>query len=155
LTTYLQGRLSNEEWDYLGMAQLPGPAFVGGSNLVIWDQIPENLERAALDLIEYLLSPKIQRDLCWAFKFLPARLDVLNDPLFATHPYYRVLIDALPGGRSLPSIPLWGRVEENLTATFGNIWDQILQNPGHPVEDVVVQHIETLAERLDRTLLRG
>jgi multiple sugar transport system substrate-binding protein len=152
LTTYLQGQLSDEEWNNLGIAMLPGPAFVGGSNLVIWNQTPDHLEDAALSLIAYLVSPEIQRDLCWAFKFLPVRLDVLEDPLFAHDPFYRVLIDALAGGRSLPSIPNWGTLEENLTAAFGDIWDQIIENPGQSVADVVRERMENLAVRLDRTL---
>jgi multiple sugar transport system substrate-binding protein len=138
--------------DNLGVALPPGPPFVGGSNLVIWRHTSPRNERAALAAIEFLMSSEIQREYSQLVGALPTRLSVLSEPPFSTDRHYQVFIRGLKRGRTLPPISLWGIVEENLVSTFGGIWDRIRQHPEQFIDDIIIEQLEPLAMRLDRTL---
>jgi multiple sugar transport system substrate-binding protein len=142
----------NEMYANLGVALPPGPSFVGGSNLIVFQHIAPRLERRALALIEFLTSPEIEGEYGYLSGGLPARLDVLSEPPFSTDPYNQIFVEALQGGRSLPTISLWATVEENLFSAFNLIWERLQENPNQPAESVVQEVLEPLAVRLDRTL---
>jgi hypothetical protein len=52
----------------------------------------------------------------------------------------------------LATVSLWGIVVENLINMFGEIWKRILQNRDQSIDDIIVEQLEPLAWRLDRTL---
>jgi ABC-type glycerol-3-phosphate transport system substrate-binding protein len=83
---------------------------------------------------------------------LPVRLDVMDDPVYANDPDYRVMIAAMRGGYSLPAVPRWGLVEESLRDAFYQIWQTIETNPKQSVGDIVARHMEALAHHLDGIL---
>jgi multiple sugar transport system substrate-binding protein len=143
---------SDDVFANLGVAVPPGPSFVGGSNLIIWRHIAPRLEKKALALIELLTSPEIQHEYNLLAGTLPPRLEAWDRPPFSTDPYYQVFAEALQRGRSLPTISLWGTIEENLFNAFASIWDRLQENPNQSVESVVLELLEPLAARLDRTL---
>jgi multiple sugar transport system substrate-binding protein len=136
----------------LGLALPPGPPFVGGSNLVIWQHIAHHDVKNAIDLVRFLLTAEVQREVCGVRGLLPVRQDMLAALPYSRDQHYQVFTRALREGRPLPAISLWGTVEQNLVTTLGSIWQQIRTQPGQPIEDIITAPLEALARRLDRTL---
>jgi multiple sugar transport system substrate-binding protein len=134
----------------IGLALPPGPAFVGGSNLIVWQHARQT--REAVDLVRFLTSKQAQLDFCRAGSFLPTRLDVLSEPSFATDVRYQVIIEALKTGRAFPMIPKWGDVEEKLGRGLVWLWNTLLANPGMDSAALVKPYIEATARRLAITL---
>jgi multiple sugar transport system substrate-binding protein len=134
----------------IGLALPPGPAFVGGSNLIVWQHTRHVQE--AVDLVRFLISKQTQLDFCRAGSFLPARLDVLSEPPYATDVHYQVIVEALKTGRAFPMIPKWGDVEEKLGRGLVWLWDTLLANPGMDSAALVRPYIEATARRLAITL---
>ena len=134
----------------VGAALVPGVPFVGGSNLVIWNHTrhPE----AAVELVRFLTSREAQIAYTARVDPLPTRLDALNAPRFADDPLYRVARDSLRVGRAFPAIPLWGLIEDGLTAACAWIWADLLANPDIDLDTVIRQHLDPLARRLNLTL---
>jgi len=136
----------------LGLTLPPGPAFVGGSHLIIFRHISASHERSAVNLISQLTSRQSQMELGTMLGMLPVRLDVMDDPVYANDPDYRVMIAAMRGGYSLPAVPRWGLVEESLRDAFYQIWQTIETNPKQSVGDIVAGQMEALAHHLDGIL---
>jgi multiple sugar transport system substrate-binding protein len=134
----------------IGLALPPGPAFVGGSNLIVWQHTRQT--REAVDLVRFLVSKQTQLDFCRAGSFLPTRLDVLSEPSFATDVHYQVIVEALKTGRAFPMIPKWGDVEEKLGRGLVWLWNTLLANPGMDSAALVKPYIEATAKRLAITL---
>ena len=138
--------------DKLGIALPPGPPFVGAESLVIWQHASPANKRLASDLIALLTSPEVQAAFPRLAAALPVRLDVLATPPYSTDPYFRVFGEALSRGRSLPNIPLWGRIEEELVNGLARIWQQIAAHPDGVLESAILNELEPLAKRLNRML---
>jgi multiple sugar transport system substrate-binding protein len=132
--------------DKVGLALPPGPAFVGGSNLIVWQHTQRVQE--AVEMVRFLVSKQTQLDFCRAGGFLPARLDVLAEPPYATNAHYQVIVEALKTGRAFPIIPKWGDIEGELGRGLVWLWDTLLANPGMDSAVLVKPYIETTARRL-------
>jgi len=131
----------------LGVARPPGPAFVGGSNLVVWQSTP--YPELALKLIQALLSRSVQADYGQSIGHLPVRLDVLAKPPFSNDPHFQVMVEALKTGRPMPRMPRWGVVEERLVSALAHIVAEIFTQPEADLEAVIAKHLDPLARRLD------
>ncbi len=154
---WLLTRLRDPYENPAGIADLclvlpPGPAFVGGSHLVMLKHTQASMERPAINLISRMTAWQSQMELGAIMGMLPVRLDAMNDPIYAEDPYYQTMIAALKGGRSFPAAPRWNVVEEGLTDAFFQIWRTIESNPSQPIQDVIAQHLEPLARHLDTIL---
>lgn len=136
--------------DRLGVAAPPGPAFVGGSNLIVWQYTRHAQD--ALDLVRFLASPEIQTECCLLMDCLPVRIDVLAAPPFTTDPHYHMMVEALRSGRSFPVFPKWGLAEEKLVEALLRLWNSVLADPTQEVEALVESHVSSLAQRLAVTL---
>lgn len=134
----------------IGLALPPGPAYVGGSNLVIWQH--SDRQQDALELVGFLTSKQIQLDYCQRASYLPVRLDALNEPPFSTDPQLQVLTKAVKTGRAYPTFPKLGLVESKLSDAFLNLWNIILDDPAQNLEDLVTPYIQALGRRLAVTL---
>lgn len=134
----------------IGLAPPPGPAFVGGSNLIVWRHTRRVQE--AVELVRFLVSKQTQLDFCQAGSFLPARLDVLSESPYATDVHYQVIIEALRAGRAFPMIPKWGDVEGELGRGLVWLWNTLLTNPGMDSVALARPYIEATARRLAITL---
>jgi multiple sugar transport system substrate-binding protein len=145
-------RANAEVSAHLGIALPPGPPFVGGLNLVIWQHIHSSLARAAVELVQYLVTEQIQVEYSQLAGFLPARPDLLAQPPFSTDPYYQVLAEALKHGRAHTAIACWGLVEERLTVALNGIWAEIRRQPDRDLDALMAQYLEPLARRLAITL---
>ena len=153
LTRLILGGASDDVLENLGVALPPGPPFVGGSHLVIWNDTAASDIDTTLSIINQLTSPATQREICRRTGLLSVCEGVLSEHPYATDPHYRVFAEALKQGKSLPSIPYWGSMEESLLGAFGNIWEEIKSCPDcDNIEEIVVTHIAPVAKRFDRLL---
>jgi multiple sugar transport system substrate-binding protein len=132
------------------VAQMPGPSFVGGSNLVIWkySRHPE----ASVQFARFLTRGDIQARLVRLVGLLPVRVDVLVCPPFSNEPYWQMAAQALLSGRTFPSIRLWGVIEDRLSAGMDAVWKDILAHPDSDLQDALVRFLTPLCQRLDLML---
>jgi multiple sugar transport system substrate-binding protein len=146
-------RETPEVADRLGVALPPGPTYVGGSSLAIWQHA--RAEGEAVELVRLMTSREAQAAYCPQVGYLPARLDALSEPPFSTDPRYRVMVEALTTGRAYPPIARWGLIEERLSAALIRIWEDIFSNPGQDLDGVITRQLESLVQRLELTLAGG
>lgn len=133
-----------------GTAALPAPCFVGGSNLVIWNHTRR--ERAAVELVRFLMSDRALAQANRAMATLAPRLAVLDSPEFAHDPVRSVMTQAIHTGRSYPAFRLWGMVEDRLVNSLLAIGAEVLAQPDRDLRETIEQHIKPLAQRLSLTL---
>ncbi len=138
-----------------GIAPLPKPHFIGGSNLVVWKHTTHL--RASIDLARFLTSVNTMAQTSRSFRMLPPRLAVMSAPEFQADPLISSLGGALEGGRSYPSIRLWGLIEDRLIDALLAVRSGLLQNASNRVTAASItallqQHILPLAKKLNITL---
>lgn len=134
----------------IGVALPPGPAFVGGSHLIVWKHTRRAQEAVAL--IRFLVGKQVQSECCHAVGFLPVRPDVLSEPPYTIDARYQKTIEALQTGRSFPVISRWGEVEDRLRHSLVWLWDTLMAEPDQDVEALVRPYIESVTARLAVTL---
>ncbi len=135
----------------IGLALPPGPAFVGGSNLVIWRQTGDNLA-AAVALVKLLSAGESQYQACTIKRLLPVRQESFQGPPYSLDPAYRVFANALKTGCNLPSLPIWAPLESSLLKAFGLIWETAKHNAFEVKEAHLLRHLEPLARRFDKMM---
>jgi len=133
-----------------GVAFPPGVPFVGGSHLVLWKHAV--YDTAAVKLIRFLTGRQVQSGFVRRSGLLPTRQDALSGPPFSDDPLYQVVAQGLRMGRSFPSVPLWGLVEEKLNEVLGHLWADLLADPGLDLDRAIAEHLEPLVNRLNLTL---
>jgi multiple sugar transport system substrate-binding protein len=139
----------------LGVALTPGVTWIGGSNLVVWRHISRfssAREDLAVDLVRFLTGQSAQSAYNLHTSLLPVRPDVLDAPPFGTDPVYRVFAQGLKTGRSFPSLPVWGLVEDRLVLALAQLWEDVLARPGQDLDAILVEHLDPLAHRVDLML---
>jgi multiple sugar transport system substrate-binding protein len=142
--------LSADRLSQIGIALPPGPPFVGGMYLIVWQHTRHADE--AIDLISRLTRPQFQTEFCPLAGLLPASREAWTTGAFAADQNYRVLSQAMQSGRSCLNIPLWGMVEDKLTLAFGQIWADLIERPDQNIDAILARHLEPLAQRLNMTL---
>jgi len=149
LTTF-RSAVGPDDQDLLGVAAPPGPAFVGGSYLVIWQHTRQVEE--ALALIRFLTGKRAQLDHCLAVGDLPVLLEALGDSTYTADPCRQVMVDVFKTGQAHPSFYKWRDVEGVLDRAFTWLWNSLLADPDQDLEGLVRPHIEATARRLAVTL---
>ncbi len=134
----------------LGIALPPGPSFVGGMHLVVWQHARYFQE--CIELIRYLVTPAAQSQYCPILGLLPVRTEALAEPYYSADPHYKVLVEALHKGRSATGFALWGMVEDKLSASLIQVWWDIFNRPEDSLDAILSRHLDALAARLDITL---
>jgi multiple sugar transport system substrate-binding protein len=137
----------------LGIALPPGPSFVGGMNLAVWQHTRH--EQECIELIRHLVAPQAQIEYCPFIGMMPARVETLADPFYSADPVYKVLVEALYKGRVSTSFPLWGMVEDKLSTSFAQIWLDIFSQTADSLDTILSTHLDMLARRLDIMLGSG
>ncbi len=132
-----------------GTAALPAPCFVGGSNLVIWRHT--HRERAAVELVRFLMSDNVLAQANRAMATLPPRLAVLDTPEFSADPVHGVMPQAIKTGRSYPAFRLWGMLEDRLVNALLSIGAEVLAQPDRDLRETIEQQIRPLAQRMSLT----
>ena len=144
--------LPSQDLKNIGVAPLPGVSSVLASDLVIWKHTSVRHERIAVNLVKFLTSHKAQLQCPKHSGLLPARLETLESKSFSADPFYQVFVDGLKSGRSLPTMRLWGLVEERLTAALAVLWAKILAEPNPDLDAIIKAELEPLAQRLNHIL---
>lgn len=150
--SYLARNLGNDDlFSQVGIALPPGPAFVGGSQLAIWRNTAH--EDIAVALVKYLLMPDVQHQLSLLTGMLPALRSVAASKAFTgATPHHELLLHALGHGCNPALFSHWGLLEEYLATAFGQIWGELLENPGEDINTVLDKVLKPLAVYLDRIL---
>jgi multiple sugar transport system substrate-binding protein len=153
LMRLILGGATDDVLGNLGVALTPGPPFVGGSNLVIWNTASPSNKEAALTIIKHLTSPTQQKEISKRTGLLSVLEEVLSDAPYSTDSHYRVFAAALKLGKPFPTIPYWGSLEEHLLKAFGAVWEDLkARSDCDSVEDIVVCRLEPVVKRFDRLL---
>jgi ABC-type glycerol-3-phosphate transport system substrate-binding protein len=133
-----------EVLDNLGVALAPGPAFVGGSNLVVWSDTPD--KDIAWDFLEFLCEPDFVLTMFRLTGLTPARLSLLNSCEVRTRDFGPIFDRAVETGRSLPNHCFSGMVEDMLQYAFGLVWADVLKYPDMDPRDILMEHLTPLKE---------
>jgi maltose-binding protein MalE len=136
----------------IGVALLPGPSFVGGTNLAIWRHVAVEHEQAVSDLARYLVTSPSLLEFYHLAALLPARRDLLAQPPFSSDPHYQKIVEALEAGRTCSRITMWGLVEDRLVAALASLWSEVRADPAQDLAVLVERTMSPLAQRLDETL---
>jgi ABC-type glycerol-3-phosphate transport system substrate-binding protein len=136
----------------IGVALLPGPSFVGGTNLITWKHVTYEHEQLAVELVRHLVTSPALLNFYHHVGLLPARRDLLAQPPFSTDPHYGKIIEAIEAGRPHSRIAMWGLVEDRLTTVLANIWSEVRADPTQNIAALVERQIVPLAKRLDATV---
>jgi len=143
----------SEEMNRIGIAPLPGPPFIGGTVLSIWQHtVHSGRLDDALRFVEFMTQPEMQIEFSPFLGLLPTRKEAWEMPSVVNTPYYEVINQALSDGRALPSVPLWGMVEEKLRNSFEMVWRNLLTNPDADVDTAIEQYLKPVITRLNLTL---
>jgi ABC-type glycerol-3-phosphate transport system substrate-binding protein len=134
----------------LGVAPIPGPSFLGGTALVLFNhcQAPEK----ALEFIRFLVSPEVQVEFTPLIGCLPTRHECWKMPPYSNHQMFQTFYQAFSQGRGLPAVPLWGKIEGELLRVFSMIWQELFTAENPDTALVVRRHLGALARRLSLSL---
>jgi len=136
--------------DNLGIAQPPGPSFVGGSNLIVWSNKVD--ATPAWDLLLYLIEPDAVLTIFKQTGLAPANLNLLNSREVLQRPFGPLLNPIMETGRSLPNSRFSGLVEDNLHYAFGLVWADLLKSPDADPRDILTRHLVPLRDRLEQVM---
>jgi len=150
LQAFANQGISDEDLQGIGIAAPPGPPFVGGTVLSIWQHTKRVGD--ALKFVEFMTRPEVQLEYCPHLGLLPTRHEAWEMPKMANDPYYKVIYQALSMGRGLPAVPLWGMVEEKLKGAISQIWNDLLTNPDANVDLAIEKYLEPTVTRLNLSL---
>ena len=138
----------------LGMATLTNVPWTGGGNFVIWEHVRGHHERehAALELVRFMVSK--DSNLRWkhACGHMPARADALEEIYPVGNPLHEPMELASQQGRTYYNIPLWRRIEYQLSQTLGAAVKEAHENPSVDSATILRAQLEPLARRLNLTL---
>lgn len=132
----------------VGVTSPPGPAFIGGSHLVLWKHAAH--VPAALHLLGYLISLEGQRA-HGLYGLLPARLEALSSVDIPAREFSRYLQRVLTQGRAFHAPYMWALVEEQLSRTLAQVWTEVLALPtltSTALDEILGTRLEILARRL-------
>lgn len=145
----VENAVPKEVSDNSAFVSPPGIPYIGGSCLGIWRH--SHYESQALDLVRFFSKPEVQAEYCQVIGLLPTSMDALALPNYQT-PLYQRLIERIKGGRSFRPLPLWGMVEEKLTASLSQIWSDLLMDPQPDISQVIALNLQPLGRRLNISL---
>jgi multiple sugar transport system substrate-binding protein len=134
----------------LGIAPFPGPAYLGGSYLVVWKHSPR--AEAALKLIRFLTQTPAQVNYSQCMGLVPVRLEALTHSEFTSDPLWQAAIKAVRQSRSFPAMRSWGIIQDKLVTEFGSLWAEVLTQPDLDLDTTIQRRLEVLAKRLDLSL---
>jgi len=137
----------------LGVAPLTNVPWCGGANLVIWQHTrgyPDK-ERTAVALVQFLVNKENQLRWARAIQSMPARIDALQEIYPPEHPLHHAIEVTIKHGQSYMSVPLWRRLEFQIAQELGALIAEARQNPDSASADIVREHMEALAQRLNIT----
>ena len=141
---------SQELRENLAVTTLPGIPWVGGDHLVIWKNVhtETEVERAALDLVQYLAACDTQVQYFKSANALPARLDAYEQIEFSLETSAATIQKILNVGRPHPPVRLWRRIETFLDEMLLDIGNNVLRQPTIPAAETAKQMLDEYEEKL-------
>ena len=143
-------RLPAVDLSNVAVAMPPGPPFLGGSTLVIWNHANPDIVDEALAFFTLLTSFKPQATLFEIKGLLPVNQGVLKRPPFTSDANFKRMTELVEKGRYLSPSPIWGHLESSLIRVFGLVWAALKENGYNMSLDLLRRHLEPLAKRFDR-----
>lgn len=140
-----KAKANPEVIENLGVALAPGPAFVGGSNLVVWENNAIDQD-AAWELLSFLSEPESVLSIFKMTGLTPARKSLLNLNQVRSREYGSVFNRAVETGRSLPNHCFSGMVEDMLQYAFGLVWADVLKYPYLDPREILSEYLIPLKE---------
>ena len=140
--------------DRFGVALLPaGPkgrfTFLGGSTMAILKSSQHPTE--ALALIKFLSGEAVQFAYSNVTGLLPAAAAEYDELALKLDPVRRVFVEQMRYGKSYPSIPQWGAIENMLRDGFNELWS-VVQQPGPYDPATVRTRLNQMAKKIGATL---
>jgi multiple sugar transport system substrate-binding protein len=108
-------------------------------------------QSSALELIRYLCQPKYRHPIARLLVCCPrnSKLSPLRQPII--HPSTSAF-ERLKSGRSFRPLPLWGMVEDKLTAALSQVWSDLINDPTQDIAQTVSLNLQPLSRRLNIAL---
>jgi len=134
----------------LGVALVPGPSFLGGSNLVVWSSALNKL--AAVELLKFMIEPEALMTMLHFTGLVPARRDLFHSPEVVGREFGVLFNQAVEIGRSWPTRPFSGMIEDKLHYAFGRIWGDVLASPKRDPREIISSYLVPLKIRLEMAI---
>jgi multiple sugar transport system substrate-binding protein len=134
----------------LGIAHLPGPSFVGGSNLIVWTNTVD--KEGAIELLKFMMDPEVILIVFRNTGLVPARKDLLNLPEVAEREFSKEFNQAIETGRSWPNCPFSGMLEDKMHGALGQIWSEVLSSPDASIHNILQKYLVPLEQQLNMKL---
>ena len=152
--TLAHGAAAPHVVENLGVHSLPGIPVVSGDNLVIWRNVQQEsaIEKAAVELVQFLVGRQAQERFCQMAEQFPVRLDAMDAIRCCSPEVNAALRDAFLNGRAHKPIRLWSRIEFQLGRAFDDITADILNKADMSVETILVTHLQQLQEHIELIL---
>jgi multiple sugar transport system substrate-binding protein len=150
----IQKLQASEALSRIGFSTMTDVPWCGGDNIIIWQHtrgFPDR-QRAALELVEFLMRPSAQVNLAQQTHIMPTRRDALQQAYPSGHPLNGVVTQVSGTGRAYLSMRLWRRLEYQLAQTLGALLLDAQQNTSQDTEALVRKHIGPAVERLNLVL---
>src|SRR5690606_34244833 len=80
---------------------------------------------------------------------LPARSDLIASPQLMENFGYRAFAEAVQYGKSYPSIPEWGIIENALVTHFSEIWSLVMESPSSYSQEEIQARLEAASREID------
>jgi ABC-type glycerol-3-phosphate transport system substrate-binding protein len=109
-------------------------------------------EHAALALVKFLSSKEINLRYHQETDSMPARIDALDEIYAGGNPARDAVMLAATKGRGYYNVPIWRRIEQQLSEEIGAIIRDTAENPSVESVDILRKHLDPLAERVSSTL---
>lgn len=145
----IESRLPESQRDLIGVAALPGMPWIGGDHLVVWKTVrfdPQK-EKAALELIRFLISVENQIRLSREARILPSRLDAYAELEFQPEGMRPVLEKILQTAHPHPPARLWRRTESMLVDMLYEIARDVMDSPRSNVTEIVERQAADYEQR--------
>ncbi len=138
----------------LGVASVTETPWTGGGSFIIWDHTRRNphQERAAVELVKFLSSKEINLRYQQETGSTPSRMDALHEIYSPENPAREALMLAATKGRGYYSVPVWRRIEQQLSEEIGAMMYDVAENPSADSAQILRKHLDPLAERVAMTL---
>lgn len=138
----------------LGIASVTETPWTGGGSLIVWDHVrskPQH-EHAAVELVKFLASKEINLRYHHESGSLPSRMDALHKVYPHDNPAHEAVMLAASKGRGYYNVPIWRRIEQQLSEEIGAIMRDVAKNPSADSVDILHGHLDPLAERVAAAL---
>jgi len=130
-------------------AALPGTPWVGGSSLVVWNDVLSDppKERAVMRLIAFLTGKSTQEQIYHLSEVLPARSEALSELKLEPSELLEIEKMVLETGRSYRPYPIWVRIQNDLVNVFDQITQEYLEDTKKDVLPIIQKYTDPVVRR--------